>query len=195
MLSPSFSFSVNASRVPVGELGTGDLMLIVDVELYPAELIATGEVDQGFYDVTYRFAQPPGGWPYFRSTIALAPEFRAPPLPLQPGALPERLFQTITMIERPLAPGPSIIPLMDYGSADALSADSFELDEVDVVGSSDDELLLEEESEPLAEASDALLLDEVSLDDSLELESVEVEEKHVPFFKTGKLLRDRLNGE
>ena len=26
-------------------------------------------------------------------------------------------------------------------------------------------------------------------------ESVEVEEKHVPFFKTGKLLRDRLNGE
>lgn len=24
--------------------------------------------------------------------------------------------------------------------------------------------------------------------------SVEVEEKHVPFFKTGKLLRDRLNG-
>ncbi|MCB2129945.1 MAG: integration host factor subunit beta [Rhodobacteraceae bacterium] len=26
-------------------------------------------------------------------------------------------------------------------------------------------------------------------------ESVEVEEKSVPFFKTGKLLRDRLNGE
>ena len=26
-------------------------------------------------------------------------------------------------------------------------------------------------------------------------EAVEVEEKHVPFFKTGKLLRDRLNGE
>jgi len=26
-------------------------------------------------------------------------------------------------------------------------------------------------------------------------ESVVVEEKHVPFFKTGKLLRDRLNGE
>ncbi len=26
-------------------------------------------------------------------------------------------------------------------------------------------------------------------------ESVAVEEKHVPFFKTGKLLRDRLNGE
>ena len=26
-------------------------------------------------------------------------------------------------------------------------------------------------------------------------ESVEVEEKHVPFFKPGKLLRDRLNGE
>ena len=26
-------------------------------------------------------------------------------------------------------------------------------------------------------------------------ESVDVEEKHVPFFKTGKLLRDRLNGE
>jgi integration host factor subunit beta len=26
-------------------------------------------------------------------------------------------------------------------------------------------------------------------------ESVEVEEKHVPFFKTGKALRDRLNGE
>ena len=26
-------------------------------------------------------------------------------------------------------------------------------------------------------------------------ESVPVEEKHVPFFKTGKLLRDRLNGE
>lgn len=25
-------------------------------------------------------------------------------------------------------------------------------------------------------------------------EKVEVEEKHVPFFKTGKLLRDRLNG-
>lgn len=25
--------------------------------------------------------------------------------------------------------------------------------------------------------------------------SVEVEEKHVPFFKTGKLLRDRLNGD
>lgn len=25
--------------------------------------------------------------------------------------------------------------------------------------------------------------------------AVEVEEKHVPFFKTGKLLRDRLNGE
>ncbi len=25
-------------------------------------------------------------------------------------------------------------------------------------------------------------------------ESVEVDEKHVPFFKTGKLLRDRLNG-
>ena len=25
-------------------------------------------------------------------------------------------------------------------------------------------------------------------------EAVEVEEKHVPFFKTGKLLRDRLNG-
>lgn len=25
-------------------------------------------------------------------------------------------------------------------------------------------------------------------------ESVRVEEKHVPFFKTGKLLRDRLNG-
>ena len=25
-------------------------------------------------------------------------------------------------------------------------------------------------------------------------ESVEIEEKHVPFFKTGKLLRDRLNG-
>ena len=25
-------------------------------------------------------------------------------------------------------------------------------------------------------------------------ESVQVEEKHVPFFKTGKLLRDRLNG-
>ncbi|MDW4550827.1 integration host factor subunit beta [Defluviimonas sp. D31] len=25
-------------------------------------------------------------------------------------------------------------------------------------------------------------------------ESVDVEEKHVPFFKTGKLLRDRLNG-
>lgn len=25
--------------------------------------------------------------------------------------------------------------------------------------------------------------------------SVAVEEKHVPFFKTGKLLRDRLNGE
>ena len=25
--------------------------------------------------------------------------------------------------------------------------------------------------------------------------SVEVEEKHVPFFKTGKLLRDRLNGK
>ena len=25
-------------------------------------------------------------------------------------------------------------------------------------------------------------------------ESVSVEEKHVPFFKTGKLLRDRLNG-
>lgn len=25
-------------------------------------------------------------------------------------------------------------------------------------------------------------------------ESVNVEEKHVPFFKTGKLLRDRLNG-
>ena len=26
-------------------------------------------------------------------------------------------------------------------------------------------------------------------------ESVEVEEKHVPFFKTGKVLRDRLNGQ
>ena len=26
-------------------------------------------------------------------------------------------------------------------------------------------------------------------------ESVSVEEKHVPFFKTGKLLRERLNGE
>lgn len=26
-------------------------------------------------------------------------------------------------------------------------------------------------------------------------ESVEVEQKHVPFFKTGKLLRDRLNDE
>jgi integration host factor subunit beta len=26
-------------------------------------------------------------------------------------------------------------------------------------------------------------------------ESVDVEQKHVPFFKTGKLLRDRLNGE
>ena len=26
-------------------------------------------------------------------------------------------------------------------------------------------------------------------------EAVEVEEKHVPFFKTGKLLRDRLNAE
>lgn len=26
-------------------------------------------------------------------------------------------------------------------------------------------------------------------------ESVQVEEKHVPFFKTGKLLRDRLNDE
>lgn len=26
-------------------------------------------------------------------------------------------------------------------------------------------------------------------------EAVPVEEKHVPFFKTGKLLRDRLNGE
>lgn len=26
-------------------------------------------------------------------------------------------------------------------------------------------------------------------------ESVEVEEKHVPFFKAGKLLRNRLNGE
>ncbi|MGH1354881.1 MAG: integration host factor subunit beta [Thalassovita sp.] len=26
-------------------------------------------------------------------------------------------------------------------------------------------------------------------------ESVEVEEKHVPFFKTGKLLRDRLNSK
>ena len=26
-------------------------------------------------------------------------------------------------------------------------------------------------------------------------ESVQVDEKHVPFFKTGKLLRDRLNGE
>ncbi len=26
-------------------------------------------------------------------------------------------------------------------------------------------------------------------------EKVEVEEKHVPFFKTGKLLRDRLNGK
>ncbi|MDM8167534.1 integration host factor subunit beta [Roseovarius sp.] len=26
-------------------------------------------------------------------------------------------------------------------------------------------------------------------------ESVHVEEKHVPFFKTGKLLRDRLNGK
>ena len=26
-------------------------------------------------------------------------------------------------------------------------------------------------------------------------EAVEVEEKHVPFFKTGKLLRDRLNGD
>ncbi|AUH34603.1 integration host factor subunit beta [Paracoccus tegillarcae] len=26
-------------------------------------------------------------------------------------------------------------------------------------------------------------------------ESVEVDEKHVPFFKTGKLLRDRLNDE
>ena len=26
-------------------------------------------------------------------------------------------------------------------------------------------------------------------------ESVEVEEKHVPFFKAGKLLRDRLNGQ
>ena len=25
--------------------------------------------------------------------------------------------------------------------------------------------------------------------------AVEVEEKHVPFFKTGKLLRDRLNGQ
>ena len=25
-------------------------------------------------------------------------------------------------------------------------------------------------------------------------ESVEVEQKHVPFFKTGKLLRDRMNG-
>lgn len=25
--------------------------------------------------------------------------------------------------------------------------------------------------------------------------AVEVEEKHVPFFKTGKLLRDRLNGD
>ena len=26
-------------------------------------------------------------------------------------------------------------------------------------------------------------------------DSVEVDEKHVPFFKTGKLLRDRLNGD
>ena len=26
-------------------------------------------------------------------------------------------------------------------------------------------------------------------------DTVQVEEKHVPFFKTGKLLRDRLNGE
>ncbi|WP_412504342.1 integration host factor subunit beta [Roseovarius sp. SYSU LYC5161] len=26
-------------------------------------------------------------------------------------------------------------------------------------------------------------------------EAVQVDEKHVPFFKTGKLLRDRLNGE
>lgn len=26
-------------------------------------------------------------------------------------------------------------------------------------------------------------------------ETVEVDEKHVPFFKTGKLLRDRLNGK
>lgn len=26
-------------------------------------------------------------------------------------------------------------------------------------------------------------------------DSVQVEEKHVPFFKTGKLLRDRLNGK
>lgn len=26
-------------------------------------------------------------------------------------------------------------------------------------------------------------------------ESVQVDEKHVPFFKTGKLLRDRLNGK
>ena len=26
-------------------------------------------------------------------------------------------------------------------------------------------------------------------------EAVQVEQKHVPFFKTGKLLRDRLNGQ
>ena len=26
-------------------------------------------------------------------------------------------------------------------------------------------------------------------------ETVQVDEKHVPFFKTGKLLRDRLNGK
>jgi integration host factor subunit beta len=26
-------------------------------------------------------------------------------------------------------------------------------------------------------------------------EAVEVDQKHVPFFKTGKLLRDRLNGK
>ena len=31
-------------------------------------------------------------------------------------------------------------------------------------------------------------------DDPRTGEAVEVEEKHVPFFKTGKYLRDRLNG-
>ena len=44
------------------------------------------------------------------------------------------------------------------------------------------------------EITGAMADNEIQITDKKTGETVNVEEKHVPFFKTGKLLRDRLNG-
>lgn len=158
-------FNVNAARIPLGQLGSEDMVQVFGFDTCPGELLSTSEVEDGLYEVTYRFDRPPRGWPFFGSHIALSPEFRPLRELQQPGAILSSQLEPITGIRVPENLRPPVIPLMKHGQADALSADTFELSVdfvsehgVDLASIGDGDLSLLHERRPLPSGQDDRLL-------------------------------------